>query len=407
MSVRVGRVVVVGGGVAGVSTVAALRSGGFDGELTLVDAGEFPYDRPPLSKEFLAGKKDLQQIALQPPQWYDDRAVRLVNRAVVTAVRPDLAAVELAGGGTLPADRVVLATGGHAARPPIPGGDDPRVHVLRTAEDAAELRAALVPGARVLVVGGGLIGAEVASTAVDLGCEVLLADPAPRPLAGAVGDEIAAWLHGLHARRGVTTVHAAVESFASAAGGLEVRLTGEDEARVVDVAVLGVGMVPETSLAAAAGLDVDRGIVVDEHQVTSNPAVLAVGDPARTRRDGALLPRTEHWEAARLDGERAAAAILGRTAPATSAPWFWTDRHGLHIEAVGDMASADRVVVRGLLGEPPFSAFGLRGDHVVGAVAVEDSTAVRAARRMIDRAIPVDPVPLADTAVELKKLLRR
>ncbi|MGI5489524.1 NAD(P)/FAD-dependent oxidoreductase [Microtetraspora malaysiensis] len=407
MSVRVGRVVVVGGGVAGVSTVAALRSGGFDGELTLVDAGEFPYDRPPLSKEFLAGKKDLQQIALQPPQWYDDQAVRLVNRAVVTALRPDLAAVELAGGGTLPADRVVLATGGHAARPPIPGGDDPRVHVLRTAEDAAGLRAALVPGARVLVVGGGLIGAEVASTAVDLGCEVLLADPAPRPLAGAFGDEIAAWLHGLHARRGVTTVHAAVESFASAAGGLEVRLTGEDEARVVDVAVLGVGMVPETSLAAAAGLDVDRGIVVDEHQVTSNPAVLAVGDPVRTRRDGALLPRTEHWEAARLDGERAAAAILGRTAPAASAPWFWTDRHGLHVEAVGDLASADRVVVRGLLGEPPFSAFGLRGDHVVGAVAVEDSTAVRAARRMIDRAIPVDPVPLADTAVELKKLLRR
>jgi 3-phenylpropionate/trans-cinnamate dioxygenase ferredoxin reductase component len=402
----VDRVVVVGGGIAGVSTVAALRAGGFDGDLTVVDAGEFPYDRPPLSKEFLKADRDLKDIALQPAQWYDDQAVRLVNLTTVTALRPGIAGVELSDGTTLSADRVVLATGGRAARPPIPGSDSPRVHVLRTAEDAERLRTALVSGARVLVVGAGLIGAEVASTALDLGCEIMLADPVRPPLAGALGTEVAAWLHDMHAQRGITTVQAGVESFTEVGSGIAARLAGEDEPRVVDVVVLGVGMVPETALAEAAGLEVDRGIVVDAGQVTSNPAILAVGDPARTRRGGMLLTRTEHWEAAQHDGERAAATILGAAARAETAPWFWTDRHHLHVEAVGEMAAASTTVLRGRLGEPPFAAFGLREGRLVAAVSVDDSTAVRAARRMIDRGIAVDPTRLADTAVDLRKLLR-
>ena len=402
----VNRVVVVGGGIAGVSTVTALRTGGFDGDLTVVDAGEFPYDRPPLSKEFLKADRDLKDIALQPAQWYDDQAVRLVNLTTVTALRPGIAGVELSDGTTLSADRVVLATGGRAARPPIPGSDSPRVHVLRTAEDAERLRTVLAPGARVLVVGAGLIGAEVASTALDLGCEIVLTDPVRPPLTGALGAEVAAWLHEVHAQRGITTVQAGVESFTEVGAGIEARLAGEDEPRVVDVVVLGVGMVPETALAEAAGLEVDRGIVVDAGQVTSNPAILAVGDPTRTRRNGMLLPRTEHWEAAQHDGERAATTILGVAARAESAPWFWTDRHHLHVEAVGEMAAASTTVLRGRLGEPPFAAFGLREGRLVGAVGVDDSTAVRAARRMIDRGIAVDPTRLADTAVDLRRLLR-
>lgn len=141
-----GGVVVVGGGIAGVSTVAELRAGGFDGDLTLVDAGDFPYDRPPLSKEYLAGVKDLADIALQPPRWYSDRSVRLINRTTVTALRPAEGAVELSGGMSLRAERVVLATGGRAARPPIPGSGSPRVHVLRTAEDAWPARGAQARG---------------------------------------------------------------------------------------------------------------------------------------------------------------------------------------------------------------------------------------------------------------------
>jgi NADPH-dependent 2,4-dienoyl-CoA reductase/sulfur reductase-like enzyme len=400
------RVVIVGGGVAGVSTASALRAGGFDGDLTLVDAGEFPYDRPPLSKDFLAGTKDIGQIALQSPQWYDEQRVRLVNRTTVTALRPSEGAVQLADGGLLPADGVVLATGGAAARPPIPGAGSTRVHVLRTADDADRLRKALVPGARLLVVGAGLIGAETASTAVQLGCEVLLVDPVAAPLSTAVGPELANWLHAQHARHDVATAQATVESFTDHADGIEARFAGAAEPRLFDAVLLGVGMVPHTELARAGGLEVDRGIVVGPDQVTSNPHVLAVGDPARTSLDGVLLPRTEHWEAAQQDGARAAATLLGAEPPAPTAPWFWSDRHGCHLESVGHMHEAAERVVRGSFDNPSFSVFGLRDGHVVAAASVDDPQAVRAAQRMIDRRLPVDAARLADPSVNLRALLR-
>ena len=399
-------IVVVGGGIAGVSTVGALRAGGFDGDVTLVDAGEFPYDRPPLSKEYLCGKSDFKQLALQSPEWYDQNDVRLRNFTTVTAVRPADGGIELSDGTVARADRVVLATGGRAARPPIPGADSDRVHLLRTCVDADRLRDKLGPAARVLVVGAGLIGAEVASTAVDLGCDVVLVDPVPIPLAGAVGTDVATWLHCQHGVRGVSTVTAGVRSLRATPTGIEATLTDESCPRSFDVVVLGVGMVPETELAEAAGLEVDRGIVVDEYQRTSNPAVLAVGDPTRLRRGGVLQPRAEHWDAAQRDGARAAAAILSAPTPADTAAWFWTDRHGHHVEAVGRMADAERTVTRGVFGGDSFACFGLRGDTVVGAVAVDDANAVRAARRMIDRSLPIDPARLADTSVELRKLLR-
>ncbi|MFE0678981.1 NAD(P)/FAD-dependent oxidoreductase [Streptomyces sp. NPDC058867] len=400
-------VVIVGGGVAGVGTAAALRTGGFDGELTLVDAGEFPYDRPPLSKDYLAGSKDLRAIALQPEQWYAEQRVRLVNRTVVTRLWPAEGKVELSSGGLLSADRVVLATGGGAARPPIAGADSERVHVLRTADDADRLRSALLPGARVLVVGAGLIGAETASTAVRLGCEVTLVDPVPVPIAFALGPELAAWLHGLHTVHGIASVPTAVEWFADRGpDGIDAQFACDTEPRRFDAVLLGVGMVPSVELAQASGLEVDRGIVVDRGQVTSNPSVLAVGDPARVRDGGHLLPRVEHWEAAQQDGARAAATILGKPQPPTTAPWFWTDRHGRHVEGVGHIGHAEHTVVRGSYNEPSFAVFGLARGQVVAAASVDDSAAVRAARRMIDRGLSVDAARLADPTVNLRSLLR-
>lgn len=391
------RIVVVGGGISGVSTVAALRSGGFDGDLTLVDAGEFPYDRPPLSKDLLKGAKNLDDIALQPRCWYEDKLVRLIPRTTVTALRADIGGVELGDGTTLRADRVVLATGGSAARPSIPGVDSPLVHVVRTVEDVDRLRCAMMPGARVLVVGAGLIGAEVASTAVDMECDVVLVDPVLPPLISVVGPEVASWLHDLHARRGVRTVHTRIESFVD--DGLHVEVPGIG---VFDVVVLGLGMIPDTELARAAGLDVGRGVLVDRCQVTSNPAVLAVGDSARVRGG----TPAGHWESAQHGGQRAATTMLGLPAPQATAPWFWTDRHHRHVEVVGKVAGAGTNVVRGLFGVPPFSVFGLRGDRVVGAVAVDDPISARAARRLIDRGVAVDRADLADSAADLRKLLR-
>ncbi|UGT62682.1 NAD(P)/FAD-dependent oxidoreductase [Nocardia asteroides] len=396
-------IVVIGGGIAGVSTVAALRSGGYEGDLTLVEAGALPYDRPPLSKEFLLGTKAVADIALRPPEWYDDSKIRLFTGTRATALHPGTGRVELGDGTELPAEHVVLATGGAAARPPVPGLDGDRVHVLRTDDDAERLRTALRPGARVLVVGAGLIGAEVASTAVDLGCEVVLADPTDPPLAAALGTEVARWLHDRHAPRGIRTVTAAVGAIRRTGHEVEVEIP---EPQRFDLVVLGIGMVPDTALAAHAGIEVERGIVVDPARRTSNPAVLAVGDPARVRRAGVLLPRTEHWDAARHDGAVAAATLLGTVPPAEPAPWFWTDRHGLHVEAIGGMTGAERTVLRGSYDSSAFAVFALVDGRVAGAVAVNDSTAVRAARRLIERGTAVDPDRLADPRTELRALLR-
>jgi 3-phenylpropionate/trans-cinnamate dioxygenase ferredoxin reductase component len=392
------RVVIVGGGIAGVSTASALRALGFEDPVTLIDAGPFPHDRPPLTKEFLAGRSDAKQIALQPPEWYDRQEIELLAGTTAEAIRPALGTVELTDGRSLPADRVVLATGGLAQRPA--GLDLPQLHTLRTIADAERLRPQLVPGACVLVIGAGLIGAETASTAAELGCEVTLVDPVAAPLAEAVGAELAAWLHARHGVRGVATVRTGVASMRARDSGLEATLIGESSARLFDVVVLAVGMVPDTRLATAAGLLVERGVVVDALQRSSHPAVLSVGDSSRT---GIGL---EHWEAARSDGERAAATLIGREAPPKESPWFWTDRHGNHIEVVGRMADAERIVTRGGFDDPAFAVFGLRGDRMVAAAAVDDSSAVRAARRLIERSVPVDPGSLIDRSLSLRALLR-
>jgi NAD(P)H-nitrite reductase large subunit len=401
------RIVVVGGGIGGVATCAALRAGGYADEVVLVDRAELPYDRPPLSKDYLAGRRDLAGIALQPRQWYADQRIELVGSADVAALDPadGEVTVTLVDGRSYRADHAVLATGGRPALPPVPGRESSRVHALRESADADRLRAALRPGARLLVVGAGLIGAEVAATARGLGTDVVLVDQLDPPLTAAVGRATARWLHDQHREAGIETLATTLESLQETPSGIAAQLTGEEDAREFDAVLIGVGMVPETALAAAAGLGVDRGVLVDERQLTSHPRVLAVGDCSRLRDHR----RVGHWEAARHDGERAAATLLGVDPPAATAPWWWSDRHGHHVEAVGTMREPDAehtVVVRGRIGRTPYAAFTLAGDTVVGAVAIDDPQAVRAARRLIDRGIRVDPDRLADPAVELRALLR-
>lgn len=400
------RVVIIGGGVGGVSAAAELRASGFDGEITLVDAGEVPYDRPALSKGYLSGKLTLQEIALQPPGWYERQSVRLVANTRAVGIWATEGCVELSTGERLPTDRVVLATGGHAALPPVPGIESARVHALRDREDADALREALVPGSRILVVGGGLVGAETASTALDLGAEVTLIEPAPVPLEAVVGPEVGEWLHGMHAARGITTIRAALEELEDTGTEVLARYTGSEQHQAFDAVIVGVGLRPETSLAKVHGLEVDRGIVVDSRQRTRCPAVLAVGDSTRRRIRGVLQPRAEHWEAAQRGGQRAAATILGLEAPVETAPWFWSERHGVHVEAVGNMAKATTRVVRRCRDEGSFSVWGLREGHVVSVAAVDDATAIRAGRRMIDRGAAVVVAQLADPACDLRGLAR-
>nr|NLI50947.1 FAD-dependent oxidoreductase [Propionibacterium sp.] len=402
-------VLVVGGGLAGFTTAQELRRRGFAGTVTIVDPDGLPYDRPPLSKDYLAGTVPAEKLDFAAASWYADNAVEHV-RGLATALDADAGRVTLADGRTLEADVVVLATGGHARTLPVPGGDLPGLHHLRTRADADALRPFLAPGRRLAVVGAGLIGAEVASTAAKAGAEVTLVDPVEIPLVPAVGQSIAAALHAMHEAHGVRVVCGQTTEIGrtgdawrlvidegTASGGFDAE---------ADAVLIAIGLIPEVGLAAGAGLDVNNGVLVDAEQRTSHPRVYAVGDSSRTRGpDGTLHHRHEHWESAVHSGQRAAASITGQDAPAPTAPWMWSDRYGVHVEAVGSLATG-HVVVRERDGRP-VAEFRLSDDHrLLGAAAIDGGHTIRAARRMIDRGIVVDPAQLADPTVDLKKLAR-
>ena len=401
------RIVVVGGGVAGFSAAAELRARGYDGPLDLVDPSGAPYDRPPLSKGYLLGTKDAAGLRLAAESWYAEHEVGL-HTARVSALRPAEGAVELDGGRLLAADAVLLATGALPRRLRIPGGE--AALTLRSRDDADRLRATLAPGARIAVVGGGLIGAETASAAAVLGAEVTLIEPLDPPLVPAVGEALARRLHDQHADHGIRVLAAVPERIDTRSGSRAAyRLALSDGTAVdADAVVVGIGVVPDTALAAAAGLAMDDGVLVDAVQRTSNPAVFAAGDATRLRRsDGTLARRAEHWEAAVRSGQAAAAGLLGQAPPEFGAPWFWSDRHGVHVEAVGSLAGQGTVVVRRTDDGVPAAAFRLAEDgRLLGCAAVDGGLLVRAARRIIDRGVLVDPGLLVEPGADLRRLAR-
>jgi NADPH-dependent 2,4-dienoyl-CoA reductase/sulfur reductase-like enzyme len=336
--------------------------------------------------------------------------VQVVTGAVAVRLDPggDVvpAAVHLADGTRLEAGAVVLAEGGRASRLPVPG--DELALVLRTLDDARVLRERLRPGVRLVVLGGGLVGAEVAATAVGLGVHVTVVDPDPLPAAGAVGPEVARVLVEDHVRHGVRVVTAGATALQPTHAGVRVALS-DGTAVEADVVLVAAGMRPADDLARSAGIEVapGGGTVVDAQQRTSAGRVLAVGDgTCRRRPDGSPGRPPGHWDAARLDGLTAAAVLLGRQPPARGAPWFWSDRHHRHVEVVGDVGAGSRTVVRGEPGPGPFSVLGWRDGTVTGAVAVDDPLAARAARRLVDRGVPVGLDVLQDPATDLRRLAR-
>lgn len=405
-----GHVVLVGAGVAALSTCSALRAGGYDGRLTLVGAEtHLPYERPPLSKAVLTGTMAVDEVTLRPRSWYADNAIDVLLGSAAVSLDPDDATVGLGDGTRVRGDTVVLATGG-TPRPFAPAGtlgDDGPVHLLRTREDAQRLRAALGPGVRVLIVGGGLIGAEVAASATARGCAVTLVDSHALPMEHVVGPVVADVLRSQHVEHGVGVHRAGVASLVRVGPGGPVRVELTTGVTVeTDVLVVGIGITPSVDLAVAAGLDVDHGVLVDERQRTSHPNVYAVGDVARRTSPAGPLPPVEHWDGANRGGETAAREILGQDPAPPRAPWFWSDRYGVRLEMVGHRHAGATTVTRGRPDDGGLSVFEVLDGRCVGAVAVGRGADVRAAQRLIDRRIAVDPARLGDESVDLRSLVR-
>ncbi|WP_336660050.1 NAD(P)/FAD-dependent oxidoreductase [Leucobacter sp. USHLN153] len=399
-----GSIVIVGAGLAGYTAAMQLRSLGHEGDITLVDAEPGCYDRPPLSKSLFDEDFSLERLEFASAAELAAKHIATRFGAEVVALDAESGEVSLADGTSLQADTVLIATGGSARQLPIPGADLPGVSVLRTFADATTLRENVRSGTRVAVVGAGLIGAELASALLDAGAEVTLIDPAETPLVPAVGAILAARLHAMHEPRGIRVVTGLTKELVAADGAIEVLVDGESPI-LVDRVVVGVGLIPNVGIAEAAGLEVDNGIIVDEHYRTSAERVYAVGDVARTRlENGELERREEHWDAAQVSGTRAPYAILGKELPRRGTSWFWSDRHGIHLEATGRLHGSGEIVVR--TGDPHPAVFLIEDGLLRGAAAIDDTQLVRAARRIIDQRIPVAVDELVDASISLKSLLK-
>lgn len=405
-------VVVVGGGLAGAKTVEALRGGGFDGRVVLLGAEtERPYERPPLSKGYLQGSDEREGAFVHDAGWYASHDVDLRLGVAVTGL--DLAAHDvLDSSGTRTGwDHLVLATGSEPRRLDVPGADLKGVVHLRTLDDSDRLRASLVPGRRVVVVGGGWIGLEVAAAARAAGCEVTVLVRDPLPLLAVLGPELAETFADLHRANGVDLqVRTEVGAIVAAGDGTHVGAVELADGTLVDadLVVVGVGAAPRVDLARDAGLNVEDGVLVDAHLRSSNPHVLAVGDIARAHHPflGTHV-RVEHWANALNQPATAAATILGRDEPYDKLPYFFSDQFDLGMEYVGWVGphGYDRVVVRGDLVGRECIAFWLRNGRVLAGMNVNVWDVVDDVQALIRSRAQVDADRLADLDVPLGEVV--
>ena len=402
-----GSIVVVGAGQAGAWVASTLRDEGYDGRLVLLgDEREAPYERPPLSKDFLAGTRDAASCAVKPEGSYAERSIDLRLGCCVRAI--DRARKEVvAGGETFAYDSLVLATGARPRLLPVPGAELPGVCYLRTMADSAALRERLRQGLRVCLIGGGYIGLEIASTATALGCQATVVEALPEVLARTMPAELSRVIVARHRARGVTVETAFKTTEIVESGGALSVASQDGRAVAADLVVIGIGILPNVELAEAAGLDCGNGILVDALGRSSDPAIYAAGDV--TCHHNPLLGRSirlESWQNAQNQGIAVARSILGNGAPYAEVPWFWSDQFDMNIQAVGAAETWDAVVMRGNPEGDSFAVFCLSEGVLVSAYTVNAPRDVRFARQMIARRAQPCPEQLADPAVALKTLAR-
>ncbi|MDI1327559.1 MAG: FAD-dependent oxidoreductase [Brevundimonas sp.] len=399
------RVVIIGAGHAGGTAAALLRQYGHEGPILLVgEEPAPPYQRPPLSKAWLKGEVDLEALLLRPEVFYAEHDIDLRTGVTATAIDAGARTVAFADGTVESYDALILATGSTARRLTIPGADRPGLLELRTLADAGRLKAALGPGRRLAIVGGGYVGLEAAASARALGAEAVVIERMDRVLARVASETLSAFFTARHRSEGVEVLTGAEVTAFEEAG---VRLA---DGRLIeaDSVLVGVGALANDALARAAGLTCENGVVVDENARTSDPAIWAIGDttfrPVSVH--GGRRHRLESVPNALEQAKQAASAIVGRVAPTPEVPWFWSDQYDLKLQIAGLPDGADRQVVRGdpgVIGEgASFAVFHLQGDRILCAEAVNAPAEFMAGRMMIGRATPVDAAKLADLSVSMK-----
>ena len=404
------QIVIAGAGQAAVQAVDTLRRKGFAGKLTVVgDEPWLPYQRPPLSKKYLAGALERERLLIRPAQFFAEHQVHTQLGRRVSEIAPREQHVRLDDGLVLPYDALVLATGSRPRRLPAPGADLAGVHYLRTIADADRIRAECAAGGRMVIIGGGYIGLEVAASARGLGLEVTVLEMAARVMSRVTCAEISAFYEAEHARQGVRihcnetlrALHGDARS-----GRVRAVLTEAGREYPADIVIIGCGVVPADELARAAGLSCENGVVTDVHCRTSDAAIYAAGDCAShlNRQYGRHL-RLESVDNAFEQGTTVALNLLGAATPHDKLPWFWSDQFDLKLVIVGVAQGFDSVILRGSVAARSFSACYLRGGELIAIDTVNQPKDQMAARKLIAAHARPDPDKLADAAIALRDTL--
>jgi 3-phenylpropionate/trans-cinnamate dioxygenase ferredoxin reductase subunit len=398
--------VVVGANLAGGAAVSTLREEGFEGRVVLIgDEPDPPYERPPLSKEYLRGEKEFDAAFLRPPAWYAEADVdlRLGHRA--TRLDTSARMVELEDGDPVPYDGLLIATGGKNRRLSVPGHDLDGIFELRTRADADRIRAECQPGRKAVVVGAGFIGMEVAASLRQLGVEVEVVEIFSVPLLRVLGEEVGKAYEGIHRDHGVRFhLRDDIRRFHGRGRVEEVATVGG--ARIgCDFVVVGIGISPDTEIVAGTPISVENGILVDEWCRTNVEGVFAAGDVANHHHPlfGRRI-RVEHWDNALKQGAAAARNMMGRPEVFDDPHWFWSDQYSFNLQYVGFASEWDELVIRGSLEERDFLGFYLRAGIVEAVVGVNRGKDVRRSASIIRDRRRVDPAVLRDEDVDVRKL---
>jgi len=397
--------VIVGASLAGAKAAETLREEGFDGAVVMIgEENDRPYERPPLSKGYLLGNDERDSIFVHPEGWYAENSVELRSGTTATSVDRKGRTVALASGESVPYDKLLITTGASPRRLNIPGADLDGVLYLRSVEDSERLSAALRGGGSVVIAGAGWIGLETAAAARHYGCEVTVVEPERGALLRSIGPELGEVFAGLHRSHGVTFRFGEGLSEITGSGKATAAVTSEGTELPADVVIIGIGAVPNTAIAAGAGLEVDNGILTDEALRTSDPDIFAAGDVANSFNP--LLGRrirVEHWGNALTGGPAAARSMMGRQVSFDLVPYFYSDQYDLGMECAGlpEPGSYDEIVYRGDKESLEFIAFWLSDGAVIAGMNVNVWDVNDDIQALIRTGEPVDTARLADPDVPL------
>ena len=400
-------VIIAGAGHAAGQAAVSLRQEGFGGRILMVGEEPYlPYQRPPLSKKYLSGELEIERLYVRQQKFYDEHNVDVRLATRVEAIDRSNQQVTLSDGSQESYDRLILATGSQVRKLTIPGHDLDGVHYLRTISDVDAIREHFKPDARMVIIGAGYIGMETAAVAVSHGLDVTVVETADYIMARALAPEVAEFFRQEHAAAGVKILCGRDPNAEIIGNGKVTALRGADGNELpADLIIAGIGILPTTDIAAAAGLACDNGIVVDECCLTSDPHIFAIGDC--TNHPNQLLGkrlRLESVHNAQEQAKTAAATLCGKLKPYNQIPWFWSDQYDLKLQIVGLSGDHDQLVIRGDFADRSFAAFYMKGDLLIAVDAVNSAREFMLSKKLIAQGARIEPEILADTDLDFKQL---